>query len=290
VRIAVLGTGIMGAGVTRSLLRGGHQVVVWNRNRARADPLTDDGATVAGTAAEAVAAAEAVLIVLYDTESVLGVLGQAAGSAPREAIWAQMSTIGLDGTAAVAALAASSGLRLVEAMMLGTKAPAEQGKLVLLTAGDADTLSELAPVFAAVSLRTVDAGSDIGAATALKLAANAWVASLTALVGQSLSLAQGLGVDPNLFLRAIEGGATDTPYAHVKGAAMLNGTFDPSFALDGARKDLGLIRAAADRAGVSGEILAAVGTLYDRASEGGHGDEDMAAVVTAFRAGGEQAR
>ncbi|GAA2009924.1 NAD(P)-dependent oxidoreductase [Nakamurella flavida] len=282
-RVAVLGTGIMGAGVTRSLLRAGHQVVVWNRNRARAEPLTSDGATVADTPTEAVADAEVVLAVLYDTASVLDVLGEAAGSAAARTIWVQMSTIGLDGTQAVAALAAERGLTLVEAMMLGTRAPAEQGKLVLLTAGDPATLDRLTPVFDAVSVRTVAAGPDLGAATALKLAANAWVASLTALVGQSLSLADGLGVDPDLFLQAIAGGATDTPYAHVKGRAMLSGDFDPSFALDGARKDLGLIRAAADRAGVSGEILGAVSTLYDRASEAGHGEQDMAAVVTAFR-------
>src|SRR6185369_2262752 len=97
-RVAVLGTGIMGTGMARSLLRAGHAVTVWNRTAARAEPLEADGATVAGSAADAVAGVEVVVVMLFDTAAVLAVLADAAGAAP-DAIWLQASTIGPDGIA-----------------------------------------------------------------------------------------------------------------------------------------------------------------------------------------------
>jgi 3-hydroxyisobutyrate dehydrogenase len=103
-------------------------------------------------------------------------------------------------------------------------------------------------------------------------------------VAQSLALTAGLGLDPQLFLEAIKGGATDTPYAHVKGAAMLSGSFEPSFAVDGVLKDLGLIRAGAQDAGVPDDVLREVERKYADAAAMGHGGDDMAAVYTAFAA------
>src|SRR4051794_25563702 len=119
-RVTVLGTGAMGAGVAGSLLRAGHDVTVWNRSAERAQPLGDLGATVADGPGAAVESAEVVLVTLFDTDAVVDVLEQAAGEAPESAIWVQCSTIGLDGTATVVQLAAKYGITLVEAMMLGT--------------------------------------------------------------------------------------------------------------------------------------------------------------------------
>lgn len=281
-KITVLGTGIMGAGVAGSLLRAGHQVTVWNRDAAKAAPLGAAGALVAQTPAEAVAGADAVLTILFDADSVVDVMTQAADSLPPSTIWAQLSTIGLDGTQQAAELAARQGVSFVDAMMLGTKAPAETGKLVMLVSGDPAVVERLTPVFDAISIRTVNAGSTVGSASALKLAANAWVQSVTAAVGQSMALTKALGLDPQLFLDAIKGGATDTPYAQIKGAAIIANDFAPSFAIDGAIKDLGVIRAAALQAGVSDGVLAAVEAKFSEASRAGFGAQDMAAVYTAF--------
>jgi len=281
-RITVLGTGIMGAGVAGSLLRAGHRVTVWNRNPDRTAPLADAGATVAASPAEAVRRADVVLTVLFDADSVVEVMTAAMDGLPPSAIWAQLSTIGLAGTERAATLAVQHHISFVEAMMLGTRAPAENGQLVLLVSGDPAVLDRLTPVFSAIGSRTVHAGDEIGMASALKLAVNAWVGSVSALVGQSMALTGALGLDPQLFLDAISGGATDTPYAHVKGAAMLSGDFQPSFTIDGVVKDLALIRTAALGAGVPDDVLAAVQAKYLAAGRAGHGSQDMAAVYTAF--------
>ncbi len=281
-RVSVLGTGAMGAGVAGSLLRGGHEVTVWNRTRERAEPLGSQGATVADDVAEAVSDAEVVLLTLFDTDAVVDVLEQAAGDAPEAAVWVQASTIGTAGTETVVQLAAKYGVTLVEAMMLGTKTPAEQGKLTLLAAGPSDVLDSVAPVFDAIAVKTVRAGDQVGQGTALKLAANAWVASITAATGQSLAIARSLGLDPALFLEAIDGSASDSPYAHTKGESMIRGEFPAQFALDGIRKDIGLITDAARDSGVSTVLLDALGRVYADASGAGHGGDDIAAVGTAF--------
>jgi len=282
VRVTVLGTGAMGAGVAQSLLREGHDVTVWNRSRERAEPLAEHGATVADDAGSAVAEAEVVLLTLFDVDAVVDVLEQAAGDAPTDAVWVQASTVGVEGSDTVVQIAAKYGITLVEAMMLGTKTPAEQGKLTMLAAGPAATLDAIDPVLDAIGAKTVRAGERVGEGTALKLAANAWIASITAATGQSLAIARGLGIDPALFLQAIEGSASDSAYAHTKGASMMAGEFPAQFALDGLRKDIGLITDAARANGVSTTLLDALGRVYADASAAGHGKDDIAAVSTAF--------
>ncbi len=280
-RVAVLGTGIMGTGMARSLLRAGHAVTVWNRTEAKAAPLADDGATVAPTAAEAVAGAEVAVVMLFDTAAVLDVLA-AASEQGSDAVWLQASTIGQEGMLEVAALAAGRGLALLDAPVLGTKGPAEQGKLVALLSGDEAFVRAARPVIEGYSARSVYAGPALGAASALKLVSNAWIATVNAAVGQSHALAQGLGIDPALFLEAISGGAADNPYLHMKSDMIAKGDYPASFTLAGAAKDVELILAAARGAGVGDDVLAGLTTAYRRAAEAGHGDEDMAAVYYAF--------
>ena len=277
-RVTVLGTGTMGAGMARSLLRAGHAVTVWNRTAARAEPLAADGATVAGSAAEAVAGAEVVVVMLFDTEAVLAVLGEAAAGS--DAVWLQASTIGPDGTDAV--VAAVPGLRLVDAPVLGTKGPAEQGTLVALLSGDAALIEAARPVVEGYSARSVQAGPVVGAASALKLVCNAWIATQTAAIAQSMALAEGLGLDPALFLESVRGGASDSAYLHGKAELIAKGDYPPSFTLDGALKDVELILAAARGVQVADDVLAGLAATYRRASGAGHGDKDMSAVYTAF--------
>jgi 3-hydroxyisobutyrate dehydrogenase len=282
-RVTVLGTGAMGAGVAGSLVRGGHDVTAWNRSAERAAPLAEQGVHVAGSAAEAVAEAEIVLLTLFDTDAVADVLEQSAGEAPADALWVQASTIGVDGTETVVQLADKYGITLIEAMMLGTKAPAEQGKLTLLAAGPKELVDRARPVFDSISVKTVVAGDAVGAGTSLKLAANAWIAAITAATAQSLTLAQSLGLEPELFLEAIDGSASDSQYAHTKGKSMIEGSFAPQFALDGLRKDIALMGDAARESGMNRTLLDAISAVYARASADGHGDDDIAAVVAAFR-------
>lgn len=280
---ALLGTGTMGSGMAGSMLRAGVDLRVWNRSAEKAAPLAEQGATVAATVSEAVEGADVVVIMLYDADSVLEVLTQAQTSLATGALTIQSSTIGVEGVERVAAFAAEHGIALLDAPVLGTKQPAEQGNLVVLVSGDPTLHDRATETFDAIGSRTLWVGDTVGQASALKLACNAWIATITAAVGQSVALASGLGVDPQLFLDAITGSAVDTPYAHLKGAQMLAGEHPPSFALDGGVKDVTLIQDAAKRTGVNPVLIEAVLAAYTRASTDGHGAEDLGAVYEAFR-------
>jgi 3-hydroxyisobutyrate dehydrogenase len=284
-RVAVLGTGIMGTGMARSLLRAGLDVIVWDRSPGRAAPLGADGARVAATAAEAVAGVDAVVTMLWDGNSVAEVMTAALPAAPEGLLWAQTSTVSLDDAGVrLPALAGRHGARYVDAPVLGTRQPAEEGKLLVLAAAPVPLRDPVRPLFEAVGTRTVWVSERPGDGTRLKLVANSWVGALVTATAQAIALARGLGLDPQMFLDTVRGGALDSPYVHVKGQAMIAGQFPPSFTVNGAAKDAGLIAAAMRESGTDTTLIDAVARQFRKAADGGHGEEDMAAVYRAFRA------
>jgi len=284
-RVALLGTGAMGYGMAVSLLRAGLATTVWNRTRAKAEPLAQLGAVVVDEPADAVRDADVVLTVLFDADAVADVMAAALPAMPRGAVWLQCATVGAEGTARLAALAEAQGVAFIDAPVLGTRKPALAGRLVVLAAGPDVARPLVAPVLDAIGERTVWVADEPGAASRLKLVANAWIATLTAGVAQSVALARAWDLDPQLFLDAIDGGAPDSPYAHIKGAAMLSGDFEPQFQLDGLRKDLALIVADARRAGVPTALVDTLARAYATAAgaDDQRGGQDIAAVIDAFR-------
>ncbi|MDT3400041.1 NAD(P)-dependent oxidoreductase [Streptomyces sp. B1866] len=277
--VAVLGTGIMGAAMARNLARAGLAVRAWNRTRAKAEPLAADGVRVADTPAEAVADADVVLTILHDGPAVLAALEQAAPALRPGAVWAQATTAGLEGLGALTAFAADHGLVLVDAPVLGTRQPAENGQLVVLAAGPETARTPLEPVFGAVGARTLWVGDSAaeGAASRLKLVINSWALAVTHGVAEAVALARGLGVDPRGFLDAVAGGPLDMPYLGFKAGQLLGGDLTPSFATRTAEKDARLIVAAGEQAGVRLDVAAAGAERFRRAIAQGHGDQDMAA-------------
>src|SRR3954464_14193411 len=246
--VALLGTGTMGAGMAANIAGAGLPLRVWNRTRNKAEPLAKVGATVADTPAEAVRGADIVLTMLFDADSVAATMEQAREGLGSEAVWLQQSTVGVEGSDRLVALAQDLGLAYVDAPVLGTRGPAESGALVVLAAGPEDVRDRVAPVLDAIGSRTLWLGA-AGEASRLKLAANAWVITVVEGIAEAMTLTRSLGLDPALFLEAVAGGAMDAPYVGVKGRAMLAGNFEPSFAVSGAAKDADLIVAAARGAG-----------------------------------------
>ena len=279
--VALLGTGTMGAGMARNIARAGIELRVWNRTRFKAEPLSEAGATVADSIADAVRGADVVITMLYDTDSVVHALQEAREAVTEGTVLLQQSTVGVAGVDRLVALAAELGLVYLDAPVLGTKQPADSGALVVLVSGPEKRRELVTPVLDAIGSRTMWVGSDPGQAMRLKLVANSWVLTVVEGVAEALSLAGALGVDPRDFLSAIEGGALDAPYVQRKGAAMLDGDFAPSFVLDGAAKDAGLIADAARAVGADTGFIEVVQQHFDRASKAGHGDKDMSATFLA---------
>jgi 3-hydroxyisobutyrate dehydrogenase len=280
--VAVLGTGTIGAPIARNLARAGFDVTVWNRTREKAEPLAEDGATVCDTAAEATDGAEIVLTVLADVDVTVETVEESGFG--EDAVWVQVATVGLDGAERLAELAQEKGVAFVDAPVLGTRQPAEEGKLVVLAAGPDDALDRCEPVFEAIGQQTRRLGA-VPNGSKLKMVTNLWLLAVTEGAAEALALAEGLGLDPREFLATMEGSQIDTPYLHLKGEAMLERKLEPSFKLELAAKDSALVLEAADRAGVDTRVARAVQAAFERGVELGHGDEDMAAVYFAAKPG-----
>ena len=253
----------MGAPMARHLA-GRHDVVVWNRTAAKAQGL---GATVAGSPAEAVDGADVVVTMLSDGPAVARVMdGITLGA---EQLWWQASTVGIEWIGRL-------GDRLVDGPVLGTRQPAEQGKLTVLASGPGR--DRLADVFEPVAAKVVDLGDEIGAGTRMKLVGNSWVLALVEGLAETIALAEHLDVDPRDFLAMIDGGPMFAPYAKLKGEAMIERSFAPSFPLALAAKDAGLIAEAAPDL----PLPKLIQQQMLKATDLGHGEEDMAATFLAL--------
>ena len=271
----------MGAPMARNIARAGISVRAWNRTPERARPLEADGVTVASGIAEAVEGADVVLTVLADADATLQVAEEAlpaARAGGQDVVWMQSGTIGLKAIEQCAGLAQRHGIPLVDAPVLGTRKPAEDGALVILAAGPGDAVQRCSPIFSAVGQRTVRAGTQPGDATRLKLVANAWVLALTQATAETVALAETLGVDVDRLLEAIEGGLMDVPYFRIKSAMMRQDEYPPSFSLRLAAKDAALIREVTAGTSADLPLLATVAERLAAGVEAGHGDEDMAAT------------
>jgi 3-hydroxyisobutyrate dehydrogenase len=285
--VAVLGAGgTMGFPMARNLARAGFPVRAWNRTREKAEPLASDGAQVTDTAAEAAQGATVILTMLADTDAVLAAVDgdRAAFSAlPPEAgagnavIWLQMSTIGESGTERCAQLAEQRGITFVDSPVLGTRQPAEERKLVIMPSGPERLRDRVQPIFDALGQKTIWVSGQAGDGSRLKLVVNSWLLTVVEGGAETIALADGLGLDPNLLLEAIAGGTLDLPYLRMKGKAMMERDFTPAFRLKLAAKDAALVEEAVRRRELD---LPLIPVIRERLAEGAreHGDEDMAAT------------
>lgn len=286
--VAVLGAGgTMGLEMARHLARAGMDVRAWNRSPDKAAPLAADGACLAGSPAGAARGAAIVLTMLADTGAVLAAMDGEDGALAAmggDAVWLQMSTIGEEGTERCERLAAERGVAFVDAPVLGTRGPAAEGKLVILASGPNEFADRLKPVFDAIGQRAMWVG-EAGAGTRLKLVTNSWILAVVEAGAETIALAEGLGVEPSLFFEAIEGGTLDLPYLRMKGKAIAERDFEPSFRLALAAKDAGLVHEAAERRGMDLPLLRAVRARLSQGAED-HGEKDMSAtyLTSALRA------
>jgi 3-hydroxyisobutyrate dehydrogenase len=284
--VALLGAGgTMGFPIARNIARAGFPVRAWNRSRDKARPLEQDGAYLADSAADAARGAGIVITMLADEDAVIAAMDgprgalssmTESGSGRQHAIWVQMSTIGVAATKRCAELANRNGVGFVDAPVLGTRQPADERKLVILESGPQEARPRVQPIFDAIGHRTISAG-EAGGGSRLKLVLNSWVLAVVAAGAETVALAEGLGLDADLFFKAVEGGALDLPYLRMKAKAMAERDFTPAFRLTLAAKDAALVREAAEEQGLNLPVTEAVAArLAEGAKE--HGDLDFSAT------------
>jgi 3-hydroxyisobutyrate dehydrogenase len=278
--VAVLGIGAMGHGMAASALRAGIPVIVWDRRMDAAGDLAERGAQVAASAADAARQAAIVVTMVTDADAVLSIASDQGmlAALPSGAIWAQMSTIGVAGIEAVAALARAQrpDVMLLDAPVSGSKDPAGHGQLTIFASGPGEARSRIAPLFGALGQRTVWAGQ-AGSGTRLKLVNNTWLAFANEAVAASVALARRLGLETATVVDALGGSPLVSPWQAAKLARIASGEFSAQFALSLALKDVHLALEAAGEGRL--EVLARLAGEWQRAMDQGLGGQDLTVVT-----------
>ena len=277
-RVAVLGAGTMGEGITHSLLRNGFTVDVWDRTPEKAAALAADGATAHEHAPDAVREVDVVITMVADADAVNQVafeFGMLEAMRP-QAVWAQMGTIGVTAAEDLAARVSKErpGVYFVDAPVSGTRQPAENGQLLILASGPDQAKPVLEPVFAAVGREAKWLG-EAGAGSRLKLVMNSWLVFLVEGAAEIMALADSLGVDHQQVLDFLSSGSLANPAAAAKFAKMDSGDDSPDFALQWALKD---IRLTMDASGRRLPVLEAIRERWTALVDQGLGDRDVSAA------------
>jgi 3-hydroxyisobutyrate dehydrogenase len=283
VSVAVLGTGIMGSAMARNLVSAGLRTTIWDRSTTATAPLSDAGALVAASPAEAVRDAQVVITMLPTADVVTSVIFESgvANALAHDAVWAQMGTIGLAETTGISSRLGElrPDIMFVDAPVSGSKGPAEAGQLLILASGPPAAAAAVDPVFSAIGRKTVWLG-EAGQGSRMKLAVNAYMSILIEGVAEALELAGQLGIDDAKLAEAIEGGPLDAPIADAKLHKMERGDFAPEFPLEWALKDVDLAISAAGDDELP--LLAALSRQWHAAVDAGHGRDDISAARLAL--------
>ena len=275
--VAFLGLGIMGSRMAANLIRAGHAVTVWNRSSEAALALGAAGARVAESPEAAVVGVSVVFTMLADPKAVAEVAGRFLPALAAGSLWVDCSTVGPEASLEMAALCTEKGVRFMDAPVAGSSGAAESGKLVFQVGASPEDLEAVAPLLAAMGMRTVHAGP-VGSGSALKLVNNLFMAQMLSAWGESLSLAKELGLDTAMVQDAI----LPTPIAPAilgfKRSKLDQAQWSPEFPLKHALKDIRLALGKARQVGIDLPQAKACEGLYAAALDAGHGDHDVIAV------------
>ena len=282
--VAVLGTGRMGGAMVGTLRRAGFEVVVWNRDRAKADAVASEhGARVAPTAAEAASAADVLITSLADDEAGRRVVEALAGGLHAGAVVLEMSTIAPGTVRELAPRVLATGAAFLDAPVSGSVSTVEAGQLVIMAGGDEVALDRARPVLDALAKKVVHLGA-LGAGATTKLAVNALIHGLGVALSEALVLAERAGVERTAAYEVFASGAAGAPFVQYKRAAFERPDETPvAFSLALVAKDLDLIIALAEEVGAP---MAQARTNRDEiraAIDAGLGERDMSTLAEHLR-------
>ena len=286
-RVALIGAGRMGSAMAGRVAAAGHDLMVFNRTRSRAEELARrTGAKVAETADEAAASAEICLVSLADDAAVTATYladdGLIAGVQPGGVV-CDLSTIAPATVRGLTPLVAQKGATLIDTPVSGSVSVVESGTLTLMVGGDQAALERARPVLEAFAKSIFHLG-DVGAGATMKLVVNSLIHSLNVAVSEALVLAEKAGLDRQAAYEVFEAGATGAPYVKYKRAAFLKpGEVPVAFTLALVAKDQSLIHDLAQQVGARMDQTEAGRQLVAEAVQSGMGERDISEVAEFLR-------
>jgi 3-hydroxyisobutyrate dehydrogenase-like beta-hydroxyacid dehydrogenase len=283
-KIAFLGLGKMGSPMVGRLLAAGHELIVWNRSRGRAEALVAQGATLAATAADAVRQAEATLTMLFDDQAneevLLGSAGEGSGGvldalAP-DALHVSLSTISVALSERLTAEHARRGIDFVAAPVFGRPTVAVEGRLWIVAAGKEGAIARARPLLEALSRGLSVIGTEPRQAHALKLGGNFLISAMIDALGEAFVYAEGQGIAPATLLETVNSALFQSPFYAAYGHVMLHPPKEPGATIETGAKDLRLLLEAAASRHTRLSLAENLAKTFAQAQQLGLGGEDWA--------------
>jgi 3-hydroxyisobutyrate dehydrogenase-like beta-hydroxyacid dehydrogenase len=281
-KVGFIGLGNMGRPMARNLIRAGHELVVYNRTRNRADELAVEGAAVASSAADACAHG-VVMTMLADDSAVEKTTFDNGGildALPAGGIHVSCSTISIVLAKRLAESHLRRGQDFVASPVFGRPQAAEAAKLLVVAAGPGQAVERCRPLFESIGHQLFVLGAEAAAANALKLGGNFLIASMLEALGEAFALMRKSGVNPAQFLEIVNGSLLKSPVYEYYGKILVEEKFQPAgFKMHLGLKDVRLILAAGEEASVPLPLASLIRDHLISGIARGYGELDWSAVA-----------
>jgi 3-hydroxyisobutyrate dehydrogenase-like beta-hydroxyacid dehydrogenase len=279
-KIGFIGLGIMGSRMAANLQSQGSQLVVFNRTRAKADPLLGPCGTFADSPAKLAEQVEIVFTMLAEPlaveQAALGPDGFLKHLRPN-ALWVDCSSVNPSFSRRMAAEAATRQIRFIDAPVTGSAPVAADAKLTFWVGAKTVDLERIRPVLLCMGNKIVHTGGQ-GSGTSVKMVINLLLGTGMAAFAEAMGLGEGLGLSSQLLFDSLLASPAVAPFLALKRDKIETGNFEPGFPLRWMQKDMHLASVSAYEAGVAMPLANLTKEIYRLAMRDGHETEDFSAI------------
>jgi 3-hydroxyisobutyrate dehydrogenase-like beta-hydroxyacid dehydrogenase len=280
-RVGFIGIGAMGTPMAEHIWEAGFPLTVYDRLKERTDPFAAKGVAVGYSCADVARRSDVVITMIgqvaEELEAVLGAGGVLEGAQPG-LILIDSSTVGIVATKKMAEAARDKGVAFLDATVSGSVGPAKEKKLRFMVGGERAVLEAVEPLLLAMGEYVYHVGPN-GAGSAMKVIINLMIGMTVLTVAETLTLGRQAGLDPEQMLEILGVTSVRSPHLTNKGKMMIEGKFEPAFALKYMQKDFDLIMEAAHELKTPLFASAIAHQVYTAANVAGYSELDYASVV-----------
>jgi 3-hydroxyisobutyrate dehydrogenase-like beta-hydroxyacid dehydrogenase len=280
--VGLIGLGHMGTAMAERVLDAGYELVVYNRTPEKARALAERGAAVAETAAELAEQVDVVLTSLANDEALEAVAAQVIASARPGTVLVDTSTVSPAASARVASLAGAASVPYLRAPVSGNPAVVRAGNLSFIVSGETETLAGVEAILLAIG-PTIHHVGDEEQARVVKLAINLMIAGLAELMSEALVLGEAAGVSRATLLEVMGSSAAGAPFVKYKTEPLLRDDYSATFTTALMEKDVDLVLAVAEGAGVELPLAGELKRILLCAIEAGFADDDFISLFVHLR-------
>jgi 3-hydroxyisobutyrate dehydrogenase len=276
---AFLGMGLLGSNFVKAMIKKGDEVQVWNRTKEKAKALEADGANAFDNVAEAVKGAATIHLTLKDDDTVDEVLSLASEGFEPGVIIIDHTTTSAKGAVDRTAAWKTKGFTYLHAPVFMGPQNALESTGNMLVSGDQEVIRKVEPELSKMTGKLINFGATEGKAAGMKLTGNLFLLTLTAGIADTLTFAKALGI-PAGDVSALFDSWNPAAAMPSRLKRITTGNFtQPSWELNMARKDAGLMLAAAAQENTKLSLIPAIADLMDQWIDKGHGNDDWSVIA-----------